>query len=53
MERTVLTWNVPNIVSVWLMAATGFLVAGLLWQLFIKANGGSNPLAQGFQSESA
>jgi len=35
MDRSLITWNVPNIVSVWLMAAVGFLVVGIGAQLLM------------------
>jgi hypothetical protein len=41
MERTLLSWSIPNIVSVWLMAAVGFLAAGIIWQLIQRATGGA------------
>jgi hypothetical protein len=40
MERTLLSWSIPNIISVWLMAAVGFLAAGIVWQLVQRAQGG-------------
>jgi hypothetical protein len=40
MERTLLSWSIPNIISVWLMAAVGFLIAGIIWQLVLRAQGG-------------
>lgn len=42
MERTILSWSVPNIVSVWLMAAVGFLAAGIVVQLVKRAGGGGS-----------
>lgn len=42
MERTLISWNVPNIVTIWLMAAIGFLVVGLAAQLFLKWTGSND-----------
>lgn len=39
MERTLISWNLPNLITVPLMAAIGFLVAGVLYQLFLKWQG--------------
>lgn len=47
MERTLITWSVPNIVSIWLMAAVGFLVAGLIAQLIVKYTGGGGQTVEG------
>lgn len=47
MDRTLITWSVPNIVSIWLMAAVGFLVAGLIAQLIIKYTGGGAQTSEG------
>lgn len=40
MEKTLISWNVPNIISVWLMAAVGFLVVGLVYQVVRQKTGG-------------
>lgn len=39
MERTLITWNVPNLITVPLMAFLGFALAGLLWQTYLKFSG--------------
>jgi len=42
LDRTLISWNVPNIVTVWLMAAVGFLAFGLVWQLVRQNTGGGS-----------
>lgn len=46
MDRTLISWNVPNLITIPLMAFVAFLVAGLLWQLVQKSvpglGGGGN-----------
>jgi hypothetical protein len=37
-ERTLISWNVPNLITVPLMAFTGFLVAALIWQGVMRLN---------------
>lgn len=32
MERTLVSWNFPNLITIPLMAFAGFLVAALVWQ---------------------
>jgi hypothetical protein len=44
MDRTLISWNVPNMVTVPLMAFGAFLVVGLIWQLVMKAQGKSGPV---------
>jgi len=39
MERTIISWNLPNWITVMLMAAAGYAVLGLTAQVF-KARGG-------------
>ena len=39
MERTLIAWNVPNMITVPLMAAVGFLLLGLISQLVISQFG--------------
>lgn len=41
MERTLIAWNVPNLITVPLMAFLGFLAAGVIWQLYLSTMGGS------------
>jgi len=36
MERTLISWNVPNLVTINLMAWLGFLLLVVLMQLFVK-----------------
>lgn len=38
MEQSILTWNVPNVVSVWLMALLGILLFFFISKA-IRANG--------------
>lgn len=48
MDRTLISWNVPNLVTVALMAFIGFLVLGTVYQVAMKAatgSGGSNNTA--------
>lgn len=39
MERTLITWTIPNLVTVWLMAAIGFLLIALVAQLIVRRTG--------------
>lgn len=41
MERTLISWNMPNLISIPLMAFGGFLVAALVWQGVMRMNTGS------------
>lgn len=51
MERTLISWNFPNMVTVPLMAAVGFIVFAVVWQLAQRAipalAGGNAPDNQG------
>ena len=38
MERTLITWNLPNMITVPLMAAVGYLAVLLIAQLFQRTN---------------
>ena len=40
MERTIISWNLPNWITVMLMAAAGYAVIGLSVQVF-KARSGA------------
>jgi len=40
MDRTLIAWNVPNMITIPLMAAIAFLVVGTVWQLFMKGGMG-------------
>lgn len=50
MERTLISWNVPNLITVPLMAFLGFLLVAIFWQLFRKARGaaGAQDAASGY-----
>lgn len=37
MDRTLISWNLPNMITVPLMAILGWFVLGLIWQIAIKA----------------
>jgi hypothetical protein len=37
MERTLISFNVPNLITVPLMAFGGFLIAALVWQFAQRA----------------
>ena len=39
MERTLIAWNVPNMITIPLMAAVGFLAVAVVWQLVLKVQG--------------
>jgi hypothetical protein len=39
-ERTLVSWNVPNLITVPLMAFGGFLVAALIWQGVMRLGAG-------------
>lgn len=41
MERTLVSWNMPNLITVPLMAFAGFLLAALVWQGVMRLNPGS------------
>lgn len=45
MERTIIAWNLPNMITIPLMAAVGFLIAGIVWQLAknVTGKGGNTP----------
>lgn len=45
MERTLISWNVPNLITVPLMAFLGFVLIATVWQLFRKATGRSSASA--------
>lgn len=40
MERTMISWNLPNWITIVLMAALGYLVFGLAAQLVLNQFGG-------------
>ncbi|HEY1881105.1 MAG TPA: hypothetical protein VGG68_14355 [Caulobacteraceae bacterium] len=37
MERTLISWNLPNLITIPLMSAIGFLVVAAAWQLIGRA----------------
>lgn len=39
MERNLISWNVPNLITVPLMAFAAFLVVGAVWQGIKRATG--------------
>jgi hypothetical protein len=41
MERNLISINLPNLITIPLMAAIGFLAAGLVWQIFKNVSGGA------------
>lgn len=42
MDRTLISWSVPNMITIWLMFFIGFLALGLASQLITKRAGSSN-----------
>jgi hypothetical protein len=42
MERTLISWNVPNMVTVPLMAFVGFLILAVIVQLGLKIKGSNS-----------
>lgn len=45
MDRTLISWNVPNMITIPLMAFLGFLILAIVVQLYFRfsgAGGGSN-----------
>ena len=40
MDRTLIAWNLPNMITIPLMAAIGFLIAGAAWQVVRSRMGG-------------
>lgn len=43
MDRTLISFNVPNLITVPLMAFLGFLAAAVIWQFAQKAGLGPQP----------
>lgn len=41
MERSLISWSVPNMISIWLMVAIGFLALALISQFGMKWIGGN------------
>ena len=47
MERTIISWNIPNWITVVLMATAGFLVIGLVSQVLMTKLGSKGPTQVG------
>lgn len=47
MERTLISWNIANWITVLLMAAAGYAVLGLVAQVFQRKGGGAAPTSMG------
>ena len=41
MDRTLISWNIPNLITIPLMAFIAFLIVGVVYQFAMKAKGGS------------
>lgn len=39
MERTIISWNIPNWITIFLMAAAGYAVLGVIRQVMMKGQG--------------
>jgi hypothetical protein len=39
-ERTLIAWNLPNIITIMLMAAAGYAVLGAVSQILMRRQGG-------------
>jgi len=48
MERTLISWNLPNWITVTLMAALGYAVAGVIVQLLARQGIGPAASAGGY-----
>ena len=51
MERAIISWNVPNLITIPLMAFLGFILAATVWQVGTKMmgqGGGSQPSPAGY-----
>jgi len=42
MDKTLISWSVPNMITIWLMLAIGFLIFTFAAQFGMKALGGSS-----------
>jgi hypothetical protein len=42
MDETIISWNVPNWITIVLMAFLGFAVVGFATKLLLKAKGGGD-----------
>lgn len=47
MDRTLISWNIPNWITVTLMAVFGWFLLGLVWQLARKGVGVGGNAATG------
>lgn len=45
MDKTLISWSVPNMITIWLMLAIGFLIFTFAAQVGMKFVGGSAPSA--------
>lgn len=43
MEKTLISWSVPNMITIWLMLFLGFAVLSICIQLGMKFTGGNAP----------
>lgn len=41
MDRTLISFNVPNLITIWLMAFLGFVIIGLIAQGLSRMTGGN------------
>lgn len=42
MDRTLISWNVPNMITIPLMAFLGFLLVAIIPQIYFKVSGGGS-----------
>lgn len=45
MERTMITWNLPNWITIFLMAAAGYAALGVIRQVMIRNTGSGSMTA--------
>lgn len=50
MERNLISITLPNMITIPLMAAIGFLIAGLVWQIAKNVTGGNPTVSTGAAS---
>lgn len=43
LDRTLISWNVTNLITVPLMAFLGFLLVAVIWQFYRRMTGGAAP----------
>ena len=48
MDRTLISWNIPNWITIMLMAAGGYAILAVVKQLFVKGGASQSPGAGGF-----